>query len=97
MSGSGPSDIGTQRRLRALYARSWSPPALQRESGLPFTLTGRALVELDGITPQFARAVRDVYDRRRVPPPRRRRKLPARPRPTLPAEAGRRHRPGMMT
>jgi hypothetical protein len=63
MSGSGPSDIGTQRRLRALYARSWSPPALQRESGLPFTLTGRALVELDGITPQFARAVRDVYDR----------------------------------
>jgi hypothetical protein len=63
MQSSGPSSVGAQRRLRALYARSWSPLALQRATGIPLTLTGRALAKRDGITPQFARAVKDAYDR----------------------------------
>jgi len=63
MHGSGPSDIGTQRRT----ARSLRPILVtvgaSARTGIPITLTSRALVKRDGITPQFARAVKDTYDR----------------------------------
>jgi hypothetical protein len=63
MDSSGPSALGAQRRLRALCARSWSPLALQRATGIPLALTSQALVKRDGITPQLARAVKVAYDR----------------------------------
>jgi hypothetical protein len=59
----GPSPVGTQRRLRALAARSWSPEAIERETGIPSQLTHLALGPSDDITPDLAGAVAAAYDR----------------------------------
>jgi hypothetical protein len=58
----GPSFAGTRRRLRALAARSWSPQAMERATGIPELVLRRGL---DGyeITPELAQAVASAYDR----------------------------------
>jgi hypothetical protein len=58
-----PSAIGTQRRLRALAARSWSPEAIERETGIPSQLISLALGRADDITSDLAGAVAAAYDR----------------------------------
>jgi len=60
--GAGPSAAGTQRRLRALAARSWSPQAIQRETRIPASLVSSALYSRDDITPHLAHSVADAYD-----------------------------------
>jgi hypothetical protein len=57
-----PSAVGACRRLRALAARSWSPQAVEQETGIPAPQVRRAL---DGyeITPELAAAVGGAYDR----------------------------------
>jgi hypothetical protein len=57
------SPVGTQRRLRALAARSWSPEAIERETGIPSELISLALGRADDITPDLVGAVAAAYDR----------------------------------
>jgi hypothetical protein len=59
----GPSAVGTQRRLRALAARSWSPRAIEKETGVPAWLIQRELDGHDDLAPNLAEAVSAVYDR----------------------------------
>jgi len=66
----GPSAVGTRRRLRALAARSWSPQAIEKETGIPAQLIRRDLDGYDDLAPNLAGAVAAAYDRLwdRVPP-----------------------------
>ena len=58
-----PSAVGTQRRLRALAARSWSPRAIEKETGIPAWLIKRELDGHDELAPDLADAVAAAYDR----------------------------------
>lgn len=58
-----PGVDGTQRRLRALMARSWSPEALERAAGIPAPVLREAVERRDSITACLAVAVAGVYDR----------------------------------
>lgn len=58
-----PSAVGTQRRLRALAARSWSPRAIEQETGIPAWLVKRELDGHDDLVPNLADAVAAAYDR----------------------------------
>lgn len=60
---SGPSDVGTRRRLRALAARSWSPQALEKETGIPARIIKRELDGYEDVTPSLPTAVAAAYDR----------------------------------
>jgi hypothetical protein len=60
---SRPSAVGTQRRLRALAARSWSPRAIEQETGIPAWLVKRELDGYDDLVPNLADAVAAAYDR----------------------------------
>ena len=66
----GPSAVGTRRRLRALAARSWSPEAIEKETGIPAQLIRRDLDGYDDLVPNLAGAVAAAYDRLwdRAPP-----------------------------
>jgi hypothetical protein len=58
-----PSALGAQRRLRALAARSWSPEAIERETGIPAQLIKRELDGHDDLVPNLAGLVASAYDR----------------------------------
>lgn len=58
-----PSAIGAQRRLRALAARSWSPEAIERETGIPAQFIRRELDGHDDLAPNLADVVAEAYDR----------------------------------
>jgi hypothetical protein len=58
-----PSPAGTRRRLQALAARSWSPAAVERETGIPARLIQRELDGYDDLPPRLAGAVAAAYDR----------------------------------
>ena len=58
-----PSVEGTQRRLRALTARSWTPGSIERATGVPAAVVSRALEHDDIITPRLAYAVARSYGR----------------------------------
>jgi len=58
----GPSAAGTRRRLRALAARSWSPSAIEWETGIPAPMISRGLDSPADISPDLARAVAAAYD-----------------------------------
>ncbi|MGH3402779.1 MAG: hypothetical protein ACRDRJ_09785 [Streptosporangiaceae bacterium] len=55
--------MGTRRRLRALAARSWSPRALERETGIPAWVISRELDGCDDLAPNLPAAVAAAYDR----------------------------------
>jgi hypothetical protein len=61
-----PSAIGARRRLRALAARSWSPQAIERSTGLPALVTetviGPSSRGASRVNPALARTVAAVYD-----------------------------------
>ena len=57
------SAVGAQRRLRALAARSWSPRAIEKETGIPAWLIKRELDGHDDLAPNLAGAVAAAYDR----------------------------------
>lgn len=57
------SPVGTRRRLRALAARSWTPAAIGKESGIPAVVIGRELDGQDVIGPEMAGRVAAIYDR----------------------------------
>jgi hypothetical protein len=59
----GPSTVGTRRRLRALAARSWSPRALEKETGIPAEVIKRELDGYDDLAANLMPAVAAVYDR----------------------------------
>jgi hypothetical protein len=59
----GPSAEGTCRRLRALVARSWSPRALEKETGIPAQVIRRELDGHDDLAPNLPTAVAAAYDR----------------------------------
>lgn len=65
-----PTAAGTQRRLQALMARSWSLQTLARTAGLRAPKLARALENPATITPEFASEVRAAYDQlwNREPP-----------------------------
>jgi hypothetical protein len=58
-----PSGVGVRRRLQALAARSWSPEAIERETGIPAQLISRELDGRDDLAPNLASAVAAAYDR----------------------------------
>jgi hypothetical protein len=57
-----PSGAGAQRRLRALAARSWSPRAIEWETGVPAPLIWRGLQNRDEISPDAARTIAAAYE-----------------------------------
>jgi hypothetical protein len=57
-----PTPAGTQRRLQALMARSWSLHAIARAGGLRAPQLGRALEKPRTITPKLAVEVSAAYD-----------------------------------
>ena len=61
-----PSAIGARRRLRALAARSWSPQAIERATGLPALVTeaviGPSRRGVSRVNPALAHTVAAVYD-----------------------------------
>jgi hypothetical protein len=60
-----PSGIGARRRLRALAARSWSPEAIERATGLPALVTEAVIGSRRGVSrvnPSLARTVAAAYD-----------------------------------
>lgn len=63
---SEPSAIGARRRLRALAARSWSPQAIERATGLPALVTeavvGPNRRGVSRVNPALARTVAAAYD-----------------------------------
>jgi hypothetical protein len=58
-----PTPAGTQRRLRALMSRGWSPEAIERATGLPALESTRALEDRRGISAAAATRVSAAYDR----------------------------------
>lgn len=58
-----PTPAGTQRRLQALMARSWSLQAIARAGGLRAPQLARALENPRTITPKLAADVSAAYDR----------------------------------
>ncbi len=58
-----PTAAGTQRRLQALMARSWSMQAIAQETGLRAPQLARALENPATITPKLATDVIAAYDR----------------------------------
>jgi hypothetical protein len=51
------------RRLQALAARSWSPQAIESQTGIPARLISGWLDDREDVTHQAARAVAAAYDR----------------------------------
>ena len=60
---SRPTSAGTQRRLRALMCRGWSPEAIERATGLPAPELASALEDRRGISTEAAAWVAAAYDR----------------------------------
>src|ERR1700722_886280 len=60
---STPTPAGTQRRLRALMSRGWSPEAIERATGLPARESARALEDRRRISAEAAARVSAAYDR----------------------------------
>lgn len=58
-----PSAIGAQRRLQALAACSWSPEAIQNETGLPAFLVDVVTSGKGDTNPDLVRTIASVYDR----------------------------------
>lgn len=58
-----PTPAGTQRRLQALMARSWSIKAIAHETGLRAPKLARALENPATITPKLADGVIAAYDK----------------------------------
>lgn len=58
-----PSPAGTRRRLQALAARSWSPRAIEKETGIAAQLIRRELDGYDELAPEMAEDVAAAYDR----------------------------------
>jgi hypothetical protein len=58
-----PSPAGTRRRLQALAARSWSPRAIEKETGIAAWLIQRELDGYDELAPELAGDVAAAYDR----------------------------------
>ena len=58
-----PTPAGTQRRLQALMARSWSMEAIAHETGLRAPKLARALENPATIPPKLADGVIAAYDR----------------------------------
>jgi len=59
---SRPTPAGTQRRLRALMCRGWSPEAIERATGIPAAENARALTDHRGIGTEAAANVASAYD-----------------------------------
>ena len=57
-----PTQLGTQRRLQAPMARSWSMQAVARSVGPRARQLARALENRGTITPKLAAAVSQAYD-----------------------------------
>jgi hypothetical protein len=58
-----PSPVGTRRRLQALAARSWTPEAVEKETGIPARLIRRELDGYDDLAPELAGHIAGEYDR----------------------------------
>jgi hypothetical protein len=58
-----PSPEGTRRRLQALAARSWSPQALEKETGIAARLIRRELDGHDELAQKLAGDIAATYDR----------------------------------
>ena len=58
-----PTAAGTQRRLQALMARSWSMQAIAQETGLRAPQLARAVENPATVTPKLATEVTAAYDR----------------------------------
>jgi hypothetical protein len=58
-----PSRAGMRRRLQALAARSWPPPAIGKEMGVAARSIERELDGDDALAPELADEVAEVYDR----------------------------------
>jgi hypothetical protein len=59
------NDLGARRRLRALAARSWSPQAIERATGLPALVTEAVIRSRRGVSrvnPALAGTVAAAYD-----------------------------------
>ncbi len=61
MTGYTPE--GSQRRVRALMNRGWSPEAIERATGLPASVAARALEDRRAISPEAAARVAAAYER----------------------------------
>ncbi len=59
---SGPTPAGTQRRIRALMARSWTPEAISQAQGIPAAEMRLALEHQAAISPELAQHVAGAYD-----------------------------------
>jgi len=69
---SGPTAIGTQRRLQALMTQGWWLQAVARAEGLRAPQLGSALENSAVITPKLAAEVSAAYDKLwNAEPPRR--------------------------
>jgi transcriptional regulator with XRE-family HTH domain len=64
-----PTPAGTQRRLRALMSRGWSPETIERATGMPAPQSARALEDRRGISAEAAARVAAAYDRLWDQPP----------------------------
>jgi transcriptional regulator with XRE-family HTH domain len=58
-----PSARGAQRRLRALAAISWSPQAIEQETGLSALLVSSVLESHRNLSPDLAETIAAAYDR----------------------------------
>ncbi len=57
-----PTPAGTQRRIRALMARSWTPEAIAAAQGIPAAEMRLALEHQAAINPELAQRVAAAYD-----------------------------------
>ena len=57
-----PTPAGTQRRIRALMARSWTPEAIAAAQGIPAAEMRLALEHQAAISPELAQRVAAAYD-----------------------------------
>lgn len=67
----GPTPAGTQRRIRALYARGWSDQSIERATGIPAVRVKSSLADRRKVTADFCQSVAQAYERLwDTPPPR---------------------------
>src|ERR1022692_1931308 len=61
-AGVPPTPVGTQRRIRALMNRAWSPPAIEAVTGIPAGDVLRALRDRRNVSRELAQQVADAYE-----------------------------------
>lgn len=59
----GPTALGARRRLRALAARSWTPGAIESQTGMPAALISHWTEGRGTISPDLADAITGVFNR----------------------------------